>query len=167
MKKNIGFIPLDSSLAAWLLEKLTKEPPISDSAEELRSGIRDMLNGEVNSLLLSATGEAELPPLTPPDGIRIGELEINPKNRRVISAGREISLTPKEFDILYFLAQNRGEVFTKEQIYRAVWSEDYLLDNSNIMAFIRKLRKKIEPDPDAPKYILTIWGIGYKMNDQL
>lgn len=167
MKKNIGFIPLDSSLAAWLLEKLTKEPPISDSAEELRSGIRDMLNGEVNSLLLSATGEAELPPLTPPDGIHIGELEINPKNRRVISAGREISLTPKEFDILYFLAQNRGEVFTKEQIYRAVWSEDYLLDDSNIMAFIRKLRKKIEPDPDAPKYILTIWGIGYKMNDQL
>ena len=67
MKKNIGFIPLDSSFAAWLLEKLTKEPPISDSAEELRSGIRDMLNGEVNSLLLSATGEAELPPLTPPD----------------------------------------------------------------------------------------------------
>ena len=81
MKKNIGFVPMDSSLAAWLLEKLTKEPPISDSAEELRSGIRDMLNGEVNSLLLSATGEAELPPLTPPDGIRIGELEINPKNR--------------------------------------------------------------------------------------
>jgi len=61
----------------------------------------------------------------------------------------------------------RGQVFTKEQIYRAVWSEDYLLDDSNIMAFIRKLRKKIEPDPDAPKYILTIWGIGYKMNDQL
>lgn len=99
--------------------------------------------------------------------MRIGELEINPKSRRVISAGREVSLTPKEFDILYFLAQNRGEVFTKEQIYRAVWSEDYLLDDSNIMAFIRKLRKKIEPDPYAPKYILTIWGIGYKMNDQL
>ena len=159
MKKNIGFVPMDSSLAAWLLEKLTKEPPVSDSTEELRSGIQD--------LLLSAAGETELPPQPPPKGMRIGELEINPKSRRVISAGREVSLTPKEFDILYFLAQNRGEVFTKEQIYRAVWSEDYLLDDSNIMAFIRKLRKKIEPDPDAPKYILTIWGIGYKMNDQL
>lgn len=79
---------------------------------------------------------------------------------------KEVSLTPKEFDILYFLAENRGEVFTKEQIYRAVWSNDYLLDDSNIMAFIRKLRKKIEPDPDAPLYILTIWGIGYKFNDQ-
>jgi len=49
---------------------------------------------------------------------------------------KEVSLTPKEFDILYFLAENRGEVFTKEQIYRAVWSNDYLLDDSNIMAFI-------------------------------
>ena len=167
MKKNIGFVPMDPSLAAWLLEKLTKEPPVSDCAEELRTGISDMLSGEVTSLLLSTSGEQEPPSLIPPDGMRIGELEINPKTRRVSSAGREVSLTPKEFDILYFLAQNRGEVFTKEQIYRAVWSEDYLLDDSNIMAFIRKLRKKIEPDPDAPKYILTIWGIGYKMNDQL
>ena len=74
-----------------------------------------------------------------------------------------VSLTPKEFDILYFLAENRGEVFTKEQIYKAVWSENYLLDDSNIMAFIRKLRKKT----DEPKFILTIWGIGYKFNDKV
>ena len=87
MKKNIGFVPMDSSLAAWLLEKLTKEPLVSDCAEELRSGIQDMLSGEVNSLLLSAAGESELPSLTPPEGMRIGELEINPKSRRVISAG--------------------------------------------------------------------------------
>ena len=165
MKKNIGFIPMDSVLEEWLLEKLMKEPPKSDCAEDLLSGIRDMLSGEVTSLLLSASGEAEAPSLVPPDGMRIGELEISPKSRRVVMGGAEVSLTPKEFDILYFLAQNRGEVFTKEQIYRAVWSEDYLLDDSNIMAFIRKLRKKIEPDP--PKYILTIWGIGYKFNDQL
>lgn len=167
MKKNIGFIPMDSVLEKWLLEKLMKEPPESDCAGDLLSGIRDMLSGEVTSLLLSASGEAEAPARVPPDGMRIGELEISPKSRRVVMGGAEVSLTPKEFDILYFLAQNRGEVFTKEQIYRAVWSEDYLLDDSNIMAFIRKLRKKIEPDPDAPKYILTIWGIGYKFNDQL
>lgn len=167
MKKSIGFVLMDSSLTAWLHEKLTNEPPVSDCVEDLRAGIQDMLSGEVNSLLLSRTEETQLAYLKPTDGIQIGELEINPKSRRVISYGKEVSLTPKEFDILYFLAQNRGEVFTKEQIYRAVWSEDYLLDDSNIMAFIRKLRKKIEPDPDAPKYILTIWGIGYKMNDQL
>lgn len=167
MKKNISFIPMDSALEAWLLEKLMKEPPESDCAEDLLSGIRDMLSGEVSSLLLGASDEADAPVLVPSDGIRLGELEIYPKSRKVIMQGSEVNLTPKEFDILYFLAQNRGQVFTKEQIYRAVWAEDYLLDDSNIMAFIRKLRKKIEPDPDAPKYILTIWGIGYKFNDQL
>ena len=96
-----------------------------------------------------------------------GELTIDTASHTVRVAGEDVSLTPKEFDILWFLAQNRGEVFTKEQIYRAVWSDNYLLDDSNIMAFIRKLRKKIEPDPDAPRYILTLWGIGYKFNDQL
>ena len=59
MKKNIGFIPMDSVLEEWLLEKLMKEPPKSDCAEDLLSGIRDMLSGEVTSLLLSASGEAE------------------------------------------------------------------------------------------------------------
>ena len=77
------------------------------------------------------------------DELLIGDLEIHPRSRKVLIKGSEISLTPKEFDILYFLAKNRGEVFTKEQIYRAVWEEDYLLDNSNIMAFIRKLRKRL------------------------
>ena len=167
MKKKISFIPMDSALETWLLEKLMKEPPKSDCAEDLLSGIRDMLSGEVSSLLLSASDEAEVPALVLSDGMQLGELEIYSKSRKVIMQGSEVSLTPKEFDILYFLAQNRGQVFTKEQIYRAVWAEDYLLDDSNIMAFIRKLRKKIEPDPDAPKYILTIWGIGYKFNDQL
>lgn len=101
------------------------------------------------------------------DVIHCGALTIYARSRRVVRDEVEITLTPKEFDILYFLARNRGEVFTKEQIYQAVWENDYLLDDSNIMAFIRKLRKKIEPDPDAPEYILTIWGIGYKFNDRL
>ena len=167
MKKNISFIPVDTILETWLLEKLAKEPPESACAGELLSGLRDLLNGRVSSLRLSVSDEMEISALSPAEGIRIGEMEIYPKGRKVIIQGKEVSLTPKEFDILYFLAQNRGEVLTKEQIYRAVWAEDYLLDDSNIMAFIRKLRKKIEPDPDAPKYILTIWGIGYKFNDQL
>ena len=166
MKKNINFISMDSVLQEWLLQKLIKEPPESDSAKELLSGIYDMISGNVNSLLLSTSKDGELPALIS-DEIRIGEMTINSKSRRVVRSGEEISLTPKEFDILYFLAENRGEVFTKEQIYKAVWSENYLLDDSNIMAFIRKLRKKIEPNPDEPKYILTIWGIGYKFNDKV
>lgn len=92
---------------------------------------------------------------------------INPKSRRVLCRGQEVNLTPKEFDILYFLFQNKGEVFTKEQIYQAVWADEYMMADSNIMAFIRKIRKKIEPNPDAPEYILTIWGVGYKYNERL
>ena len=78
-------------------------------------------------------------------------------------SGTPVSLTPKEFDILAFLANNRGTVFSKEEIYRAVWQDEYLLDDSNIMAFVRKIRKKIEPEPDNPRYLLTVWGVGYKI----
>ena len=167
MKKNIGFVSIDSVLQEWLLEKLLKEPPEGDSGRELLSGICELIRGEIPSLLLSMSNAAEASPVIPLDEIQIGELTISQKSRWVVRAGEEIALTPKEFDILYFLAENRGEVFTKEQIYKAVWSENYLLDDSNIMAFIRKLRKKIEPNPDEPRYILTIWGIGYKFTDKM
>ena len=167
MRKNTGFIYMDAGLLEWLMEKLIKEPPESDSAKELLSGIYDMKNGTGSSLLLGTSKDARNLADVSADEIRIGELTIHQKSRKVVRGEEEISLTPKEFDILYFLAENRGEVYTKEQIYRAVWSENYLLDDSNIMAFIRKLRKKIEPDPDEPRYILTIWGIGYKFNDDI
>ncbi|MDD3402524.1 MAG: winged helix-turn-helix domain-containing protein [Hespellia sp.] len=167
MKKNISFIPMDSILSQWLCQKLKREPPETPCAAELLTGVQELLTGETQTLMLGAQGDADTFPTAGEDGICIGELSIHPRSRKVILRGCEVSLTPKEFDILYFLIQNRGEVFTKEQIYRAVWEEDFLLSDSNIMAFIRKLRKKIEPNPDAPEYILTIWGIGYKFNDTL
>lgn len=167
MKKNIHFISLDSILAEWLRDRLEQEPPQSAYAKGLLAGLLELLNDEASTLVLGVAGSRVNLSDTADDGIYAGELSIHPKSRKVLRQGREISLTPKEFDILYLLAQNRGEVFTKEQIYRAVWDGDFLLADSNIMAFIRKLRKKIEPNPDAPEYILTIWGIGYKFNDQL
>lgn len=167
MKKNIHFISLDSILAEWLRDRLEQEPPQSAYAKGLLAGLRELLNDEASTLVLGVTGSRGNLSDTADDGIYAGELSIHPKSRKVLRQGSEINLTPKEFDILYLLAQNRGEVFTKEQIYRAVWDGDFLLADSNIMAFIRKLRKKIEPNPDAPEYILTIWGIGYKFNDQL
>ena len=167
MKKNISYIPMDHALEIWLLEKLLREPPESAYTKDFLMGIQDLISGEVSSLLLNASEDTELAIGSHSDELLIGDLEIYPRSRKVLIKRSEVSLTPKEFDILYFLAKNRGEVFTKEQIYRAVWEEDYLLDNSNIMAFIRKLRKKIEPAPDSPTYILTVWGIGYKFNDEL
>lgn len=163
-EKHIGFIALDFSFARWLSDAL-RTAPHTHCAQELMEGLGDLMSGSTESLMLElGEGEDEA---AAEDILRCGGLSIDLRLRRVSRDGAEISLTPKEFDILYFLARNRGEVFTKEQIYQAVWESDYLLDDSNIMAFIRKLRKKIEPNPDAPQYILTIWGIGYKFSDKL
>lgn len=164
MKKNIGLVSLDSSLIQWLHEKLRISAPDTRGKAELMEGLEDLMQGTASSLMLEL-GE-ETAPTSLNDRIQCGSLTINAKSRKVLRDDTEIALTPKEFDILYFLARNRGEVFTKEQIYQAVWENDYLLDDSNIMAFIRKLRKKIEPNPDAPEFIITIWGIGYKFNDK-
>lgn len=157
MKKKIGYVNLDPSTARWLVQNLP--------AGDLRQGIGDLLDQVSSTLMLEL--DADAAPMEQTDLLQCGALSIDEKGRRVIRDGTEILLTPKEFDILVFLARNRGEVFTKEQIYQAVWDGAYLLDDSNIMAFIRKIRKKIEPNPDAPEYILTIWGIGYKFNDQI
>lgn len=167
MKKNISFIPMDSILSQWLYDKLKKEPPETACARELLIGIHDLLNGETAHLMLGSKEGLDDYSNIVKDEICVGGLTIHLKHRKVLLHGTEVNLTPKEFDILYFLIQNRGEVFTKEQIYQAVWEEDFLMADSNIMAFIRKIRKKIEPNPDAPEYILTIWGIGYKFNDRL
>ncbi|HBL50764.1 MAG TPA: DNA-binding response regulator [Firmicutes bacterium] len=98
--------------------------------------------------------------------IDIGKLHIDPAKREVCRGGTVVGLTAKEFDLLYFLAENQGKVFTKKQIYRAVWKDEYAFDDNNIMVHIRRLRKKIEPDPDTPVYILTVWGVGYKLGGE-
>ena len=165
MKKNIGFITLDSSLIQWLRETLRTSGPQSLSAQELLEGFRDLLDGTAGSLMLEL-GEGSSP-AAGSDIICCGALSIDPRLRRVSRDGTEIPLTPKEFDILCFLARNRGEVFTKEQIYQAVWESDYLLDDSNIMAVISRLRKKLEAAPSSPKYIQTIKGIGYRFNKEV
>ncbi len=78
--------------------------------------------------------------------------------REVRKEDRLLDLTAKEFDLLLFFMENPGKVFTKKQIYRAVWNDEYAYDDNNIMVHIRRLRKKIEDNPENPKYILTVWG---------
>lgn len=91
---------------------------------------------------------------------------INPFARTVsYKTGSIIQLTAKEFDLLYFLISHKGQVFTKEQIYENVWGYDYPADPNNLTSFIRKLRKKIEPEPDRPRYIVTVRGVGYKYTE--
>ncbi|MDU2131575.1 MAG: response regulator transcription factor [Finegoldia magna] len=98
------------------------------------------------------------------DILTIDGMQIDKENRIVKISDNNIELTNKEFDLLYFLASNKGRIFTKKQIYTNVWEEDYLFDDSNIMSFISKLRKKIEPNPEEPTYILTVRGVGYRFS---
>ena len=126
-------------------------------------GINELL-ARVNSLIRRYT---TLNPFTADiDSISLKDMVIDKLNRTVTVKDIPVLLTGKEFDLLLFLASNKGRVFTKKQIYSQVWEEEYTFDDSNIMSFISKLRKKIEPDPDHPFYILTVRGVGYRFNKE-
>lgn len=79
--------------------------------------------------------------------------------------GREIELTAKEFEILKLLLKNPKKVYTKEQIYSLVWNDVYLGDENAVNVHISRLRTKLEDNPRNPRYIITVWGIGYKAGD--
>lgn len=98
--------------------------------------------------------------------MKLKDMVIDKANRLVTVDCGMVQLTGKEFDLLCFLAENKGRVFTKQQIYTQVWEEEYAFDDSNIMSFISKLRKKIEPDPEHPFYIQTVRGVGYRFNKE-
>ena len=126
-------------------------------------GINELL-ARVNSLIRRYT---TFNPFTADiDSIALKDMVIDKLNRTVTVKDIPVLLTGKEFDLLLFLASNKGRVFTKKQIYSQVWEEEYAFDDSNIMSFISKLRKKIEPDPDHPFYILTVRGVGYRFNKE-
>lgn len=97
--------------------------------------------------------------------IEIDDLVINENTHKVTVDDKEVKLTPREFDILLLLCKNKGVVFNIEKIYEAVWKEDYFEADNTVMVHIRKIREKIEKDPRKPKYIKTIWGVGYKVEN--
>ena len=153
---------------------LTAKSDEEDKVSGLRLGADDYLTkpfsinelmARVNSLIRRYT---TLNPTTETDSeyIELSGMVIDKTNRIVSMNDHAVELTGKEFDLLVFLASNKGRVFTKKQIYTQVWEEEYAFDDNNIMSFISKLRKKIEPDPDHPFYILTIRGVGYRFNQE-
>jgi len=97
--------------------------------------------------------------------IEIGDMVINPASYDVFLEGRPLSLTAKEFDLIKFFAQNPGVVFTRAQLLKQVWDDELYTDPSTVTVHIRRLREKIEPDPSEPKFIMTVWGVGYKYID--
>lgn len=97
--------------------------------------------------------------------IRIHQLAIDIDNVSVLKNGEPLQLTSTEWQLLCLFASNPKKVFTKEQIYRSVWNEEYFDDQNIINVHMRRLREKIEDDPSSPQYIKTLWGIGYKLGE--
>jgi len=95
--------------------------------------------------------------------LRIGDIEIDIGRHRASLRESALELTPKEFDLLAFLARNKGLVFSREQLLEKVWGYDYTGDTRTVDVHIRWLRQKIEADPGNPSYLITVRGTGYKL----
>lgn len=92
-------------------------------------------------------------------------LVLNLEDYSVTKNGERIELTAKEFEILKLLMKNPKKVYTKEQLYALVWKDAYLGDENAVNVHISRLRNKIEDNPRSPQYVITVWGIGYKLGD--
>ena len=97
----------------------------------------------------------------------VGDLEIRFSSYEVLKGGQPLDLTAKEFEILALLAANPGKVYTRQQIYAHIWGDDTPMDENSITVFIHRIREKIEQNPSKPKFLLTVWGVGYKFAERL
>ena len=97
--------------------------------------------------------------------IKCGELLINDELKKVLADGKEVKLTPTEYNILKFLLHNKGKVYSIEEIYQNVWSEESYAAENIIAVHIRHIREKIEINPKEPRYLKVIWGVGYKIEN--
>ena len=91
-----------------------------------------------------------------------GKLHLDPRSRSVNVAERPVTLTAKEFDLLYFLMRHPRQVFKRQQLLDQVWGYEFYGDESTVTVHVRRLREKLEANPSAPEYIQTVWGVGYK-----
>jgi two-component system KDP operon response regulator KdpE len=119
------------------------------------------LNARVRALLRRSA-----PPLENETGLEVGDFKIDPQQRRVEVGGKPVHLTPKEFDLIQFFLTNRGKVLTHRTILSAVWGSGSREQPEYLRVFIGNLRKKLEPDPRAPKYLKTEPWIGYRFDPQ-
>ncbi len=139
----------------------------------LSTGADDYVSKPFNPLELIARIKSQIrrytrlnvPHVNLENEIEVDDLIINTATHEVKVDGREVKLTPREFAILELLARNRGIVFSSEKIYENVWNEAFFESDNTVMVHIRKIREKTELIPRQPRYIKTVWGIGYKIEN--
>ena len=121
------------------------------------------LQARVEAILRRVEGQHErLAPAT----IDAGDLHIDKPRHAVTLSGKPIALTPMEFELLYFLAANAGQVFDRETLFREVWGYDYVGETNLVDVCVRRLREKIEFEPSRPRRIVTVRGVGYKLSEE-
>ncbi len=151
---------------------LTARSEDIDKVLGLELGADDYLTKPFNSRELVARIKAILRRSTVRDEeakkvIQIGKLQVDLLQHRARIEDKDISLTSKEFALLSFLASNAGNVYSREQLLEQVWGYDYYGDVRTVDVHIRHLREKLEKDPANPELIITVWGTGYKLREDL
>jgi two-component system OmpR family response regulator len=109
--------------------------------------------------------EMQVPKLAMENQLKFGDIEVDIRRHSVTKGGNILSLTPKEFDLLTFLASNKGLVFSRDQLLEKVWGYDYFGNTRTVDVHIRWLREKIEDNPNKPKRLVTVRGVGYKLEE--
>ena len=148
---------------------LTARGEESDRLVGLRHGADDYVVKPFSPAELVARVEAVLRRVSPPPEeedaappIERGPLRVEPAGRRAFLDGAELDLTMREFDLLAYLAARPGRVFSRDQLMEAVWEYPFFTDTSTVTVHIRRLRVKLGDDPAAPRFIETVWGVGYR-----
>lgn len=98
--------------------------------------------------------------------LRAGGLRLNTETRRVYVDDREVELKSKEYELLHFLLAHPDMVFSREELYERIWGLEAMGDNATVAVHINRIREKIEADPSHPRYVQTVWGVGYRVRAQ-
>jgi len=145
---------------------LTAKGEQDDKLAGLRNGADDYVVKPFSPSELVARVDAVLRRVNPPEEdaepLRFDRLEIDARGRRVALDGEEVALSQREFDLLEFIASHPGQAFSRDQLMDRVWDSALLSDTSTVTVHVRRLRAKIEPDPERPRFIQTVWGVGYR-----
>lgn len=151
---------------------LTAKASDGDKIMGLTIGADDYITKPFNPLEVTARVKTQLrrylrynhPPVQPEKAVReydIRGLVINRDNHKCFLFGRELQLTPIEFSILWYLCERQGNVVSSEELFEKVWGEKFLQNNNTVMAHIGRLREKMREPARNPKFIKTVWGVGY------
>lgn len=147
---------------------LTAKGDDMDKILGLEYGADDYITKPFNILEVKARIKAIMRRTTPKPAenagqsvIESGDLRLDREDRRVYIEGHEVDLTAKEFEVLELLVMNPNKVYSRENLLKSVWGEDYPGDVRTVDVHVRRLREKIETNPSEPKYVHTKWGVGY------